>query len=73
MRQESFSPGDICIGEPILLDDYCHTFLIESHTGRFVSNVALQFWDIGSGHRLCNESSYEHELRRKKYVGFPFH
>jgi hypothetical protein len=35
MRQESFSPGDICIGVPILLDDYCHAFLIASHTDSY--------------------------------------
>ena len=70
MRQESFSPRDMCIGEPVLLDDYCHAFLIESHTVGFVSNVASQCWDIGPGHHLCIESSYEHELRRKKYVRF---
>jgi hypothetical protein len=69
MRQESFSPGDICIGEPIL-DHYCHAFLIEFHTVRFISNVASQYWDVVSGHRLCSESSYEQKLRRKKYVRF---
>jgi len=70
MRQESFSPGDICIGEPILLDDYCHAFLNESHIVRFVSNVASQCWNMSSRHRLCSESSYEQKLRRKKYVRF---
>ena len=73
MRQESFSPGDICMGEPVLLDGYCHAFLIEFHTVRFVSNVASQYWDISSGHRLCSESSYEKNLGGRSTYGFPFY
>jgi hypothetical protein len=68
MRQESFYSCDICIGEPILLDD-CHAFVIESLTVIFVSNVAshLRYCDML---RLCSECSCELTLWRKKYMRF---